>query len=79
MASITELEQELAQATCHIVEARARIARQFGIVRGLEAAGHDTARAKSPYREIEDGFEAVLAHRERIIRDLSAALGEDAG
>ena len=73
MVSIAELEQELAQSTRHIVEARARMTRQFEIMRRLEADGHDTARAKTLYRALEDGLEAMLTRREHILREWSEA------
>jgi hypothetical protein len=75
VASITKLEQELAQADRHIVDARARMALQLNVMRRLEADGRDAAQAKSLYRDIEDGLERMLAHRERIVRELSKAPG----
>jgi hypothetical protein len=55
------------------------MARQREVMRGLEADGHDAAQAKSLYREIEDGLETMLAHREHIVRELSKTPGEEAG
>jgi hypothetical protein len=73
MSSIIELDQELAQANRHIVEARARMARQREIMRRLEAAGHNARRAKHVFRELEDGLEAMLAHHQHIARELAKA------
>jgi hypothetical protein len=75
MAPITKLQQELAQATRHIVDARARMARQLEIMRRLEADGHDAAQAKNLFRDLEDSLEEMLAHREHIVRELSRAEG----
>jgi hypothetical protein len=76
MASITELEQDLAQTNRHIVEGRARIARRYQIMRRLEVAGHDTKKARDLVRELEDGLEVMLAHHQRIARELSKVPGE---
>ncbi len=70
MVSIIELEQELAQANRHIVEARAMMARQLEIMRRLEAAGHDARRANDLFRGLENGLEAMLAHHQHIARQL---------
>jgi hypothetical protein len=79
MASITKLQQKLAQADRRIVDARARLALQFEIVRRLEADRQDVSEAKGLYREIEDGLEAMLVYREHIQRERSEAPGEEAG
>jgi hypothetical protein len=45
-------------------------------VRPLETDGHDTTRAESLLREMENGLEAMHAHRDLIAGELSKALGE---
>ena len=73
MATIAELQQELAQANHDISIAQGRMARQREIMRRLEADGHEAAQAKTLFREIEDALERMLAHREHIARELELA------
>jgi hypothetical protein len=76
MASIAELQQELAQANRHIVEVHARLARQREVMRRLEADGHDAPKAKNLLLMIEEGLGAMQAQRQHIVRELSSTPSE---
>jgi hypothetical protein len=71
MADWSRLHQELATANRHIAEAQARIKRQSEVVRKLEASGHDTAAAEEILRLLQQRLDAIHAHRERILHELS--------
>ena len=73
MASITELEQELALANRRLTEIHAQIGRQRRLVHRLERAGEDTTEAESLLHIVQSIFEAMHLHRDEILRELSEA------
>ena len=79
MASITELEQELALANRRLTEIHAEIGRQRRLVHRLEKAGDDATEAESLLQVVQWILEAMHSHRELILRELAKAPGEEVG
>jgi hypothetical protein len=73
MHGTPELQQELADATHHIVEGHARIARQRELVGQLSADGHDVTEADKLLRTMVEGLEAIQVRRQQIVRELELA------
>jgi hypothetical protein len=73
MADITELQKQLAEFNRHIIESRARIARQRELICQLSADDHNVAEAKDLLWTLVGGLEAMQRHREHIGREWSRA------
>jgi hypothetical protein len=70
MADPAELRQELEEATRHMVDSHARIARQCRLIGQLSAEGQVVTGAEDLLRTMEQGLEAMQAHRQHIVRKL---------
>ena len=70
MADITKLEKQLAESNRHIIESRARIARQRELICQLSADADDVAEAKDllwTLVGLGSNAETSRAHRARVV------------
>jgi hypothetical protein len=76
MAAFSKLRQELAVADRDVADGQARIARQAEILCELDADGQDTTDAQNLLRVLQQSLDAMNAHRQQIVRELSYASDE---
>jgi hypothetical protein len=76
MAAFAKLRQELETADRHIAEGQARIAQQAEVLCELDADGQDTTDAPNLLRVTQQSLDAMNAHRQQIVRELSCGPDE---
>jgi hypothetical protein len=70
------LQQELALADQQIAEAEELLVHQVELIKRLEAAGHDPARAEDQLRVMEEALGTLREHREAVLQEIATEEGE---
>jgi hypothetical protein len=67
------VELHLSEAEGYVAEGMRRVEKQRKIIANLERSGHNTLRAESLLRMLEDILAVHVAHRDRLRKELGHA------